>query len=219
MNGYTVSQIAGMTAIVAVLSLVPWVWKFAFTHLITLAHEYGHAFIGVFTRGEIRHIKIRWNSSGETSTARADTFLPLGTILTTLAGYPAPILLGAFLLTSVDETWQQWSTMILLIFGVFCFLFIRNFFGLIMALIWIAFFGFLAWFSPPNAGDITMWAGLILMVGGIRDLFALFVMWLRKQADGSDLGILKDRTGFPQIFTYILMLSISSVGTYFLILL
>jgi len=219
MNGYTVSQIAGISALVATLSLVPWVWKFAFTHLITLAHEYGHAFIGILTRGEIRKIKIRWNSTGETVTSRADSFLPLGTILTTLAGYPAPILLGAFMLTSVDETWRQWSTMIFLIFGVFCFLFIRNFFGLIMALLWIAFFGFIAWFQPPNAGDILMWSGLVLMIGGVRDLFALFVMWKQGQAGDSDLGILKERTGFPQIFTYTLMLAISSVGAYFLILL
>lgn len=219
MNEYTFAQVAGMTAVVATLSFIPLVWKLVFTHLITLAHEYGHAFIGIFTNGEIRHIKIRWNSTGETATARPVSFIPLGTILTTLAGYPAPVLLGAFLLTAVDETWRDWATMAILIFGVFCFLFIRNFFGLIMALLWIAFFGYLAWFNPTIEADIMMWAGIILVVGGAKDLFSLCVMWKRGQAEGSDLGIMKERTGIPQIMTLILMLAISCVGTYFLVLL
>jgi hypothetical protein len=88
-----------------------------------------------------------------------------------------------------------------------------------MALVWIGFFGYLAWFNPLFAGDMTMWAGIILLVGGTRDLFSLFIMWLRGQSDGSDLGIMKENTHIPQIVTFVLMLAISFVGTYFLMLL
>ena len=217
MNGYTEWQIAGMAGIIAVLCFIPYTWKFLMTHFITLAHEYGHAFLGVFTEGSIHKIKIHLDSSGETSTYRERKFIPVGSVLTTLAGYPAPILLGSFLITSVDETWRPWSAVALLIFGLFCLLFIRNLFGLVMALIWVGLFGSLVIFNPTNLNEITMVAGMVFLIGGVKDMLTLCRMWFKKDADGSDLGILKEAVHFPQVFSLMVMIAISVVGSWVLL--
>lgn len=217
MEEYNFWDLTWRIAVIAVLCILPWTWKGFITHLVTLAHEYGHAVIGLLTNAHVRKIKIRWDSSGETATIRRSTLLPIGSTLTTLAGYPAPVIFGALLISSIDETWAHTLMWVLTGLGLFFLLFIRNFFGLVMALLWIAFFGYLAIFNSVHMTEICLWVGIVFLAGGIRDLFGLFRMWLNKNADGSDLSILKEATGIPQIVSYTVMVAAAGTGAYFLL--
>ncbi|MBC9705798.1 MAG: M50 family metallopeptidase [Enterococcus sp.] len=217
MEDYNFWDLTWRIAVIAVLCVLPWTWKGFVTHLVTLSHEYGHAVVGLFTNAHVRKIKIRWDSSGETATIRRSTLLPIGSTLTTLAGYPAPIILGSLLISSIDESWHNILMWVLTGLGLFFLLFIRNFFGLVMALLWIAFFGYLAIFQSPYSTELILWGGIFFVVGGVRDLFGLFRMWLLKEAEGSDLSILKEATRIPQIVSFSLMVIASIVGSYFLL--
>lgn len=217
MEDYNFWDLAWRVAVIAILCALPWTWKGFVTHLVTLAHEYGHAVVGLLTNAHVRKIKIRWDSSGETATVRRSSLLPIGSTLTTLAGYPAPVIFGSLLISSIDESWNNVLMWILTGLGLFFLLFIRNFFGLLMALLWIAFFGYLALLHSPYSTELVLWAGIFFLVGGIRDLYGLFRMWLRKNDDGSDLSILKEATGIPHIVSYTLMVAGSATGAYFLL--
>lgn len=217
MEDYNFWDLTWRVAVIAILCILPWTWKSAVTHLVTLAHEYGHAVVGLLTNASVRKIKIRWDSSGETATVRRSTLLPIGSTLTTLAGYPAPVIFGALLLSSMGEQWSTTLMWVLTGLGLFFLLFIRNFFGLFMALLWIATFGYLAIFDSPHTTEILLWMGLLFLAGGIRDLVQLFIMWKNKTADGSDLTILKEATGMPQLLSYTLMVLASGTGAYFLL--
>lgn len=217
MEDYNFWDLAWRLAVITALCVLPWTWKGFVTHLVTLAHEYGHAVVGLLTNANVRKIKIRWDSSGETATVRRSTLLPIGSTLTTLAGYPAPVIFGALLVSSIDEAWAHTLMWVLTGLGLFFLLFIRNLFGLLMALLWIALFGYLAILQSPYVVEICLWVGLLFLAGGIRDLVGLFIMWLRKDAEGSDLSILKEATGIPQLMSYFIMVAVSVTGAYFLL--
>lgn len=216
MEAYNFWDLAWRAAVVVVLTVLPFTWKGFVTHLVTLVHEYGHAVTGLLTNAHVRKIKINWNSSGETATLRRSTLLPIGSTLTTLAGYPAPIIFGAVLLAFMDAEWWRVAAGIITVLGFFFLLFIRNFFGLIMALLWIVVFGFLAIFDSPYNTEITLWLGMLFFAGGIRDLIQLFIMWHFNDSEGSDLSILKEATGIPQIVSYSVMVLASAASVYFI---
>ena len=79
---------------VAALVLVsyPPVWRVLRT-VVTIAHEVGHAVVAVVTGRTLRGIRLHSDTSGVT-VSRGKPHGP-GMVFTTMAGYPAPSLVGA----------------------------------------------------------------------------------------------------------------------------
>lgn len=153
-------QLVVVTA-VAALVLVGYgpLWRVT-RNVVTIAHEGGHAFVALLTGRRLNSITLHSDTSGLTVSSGKP--YGLGMILTAMAGYPAPPLLGlgfAALLATERITLMLWTTLLLL---AAVLIKIRNFYGLFSVLVvggavfavswfgddtWQAAFAFLsAWF-------------------------------------------------------------------------
>jgi hypothetical protein len=216
MNSLSLPTIIVISAMACALVLIPQTWKWIMTHFVTLAHESGHAIMGILTFGRVGHIKINFDRSGETVTSRGSRILPIGACLSLLAGYPFPVLLGAFMIAASQTTWHMIAFWAVAAIGVMCAVFIRNFFGFLIVAIWAAFFAHLAINNPPYAMTAFVAAAIFLIIGGVRDLFGLIRMYFRKQTGETDLGILKGHTHIPEGIWLIMITGISAVTPFFI---
>jgi hypothetical protein len=84
-----VSVVTGVIALLLVLSSGP--WRLA-RHVLTIVHEAGHALVAVLAGRRLEGILLHSDTSGVT-VSRGKRTGP-GMVFTSLAGYPAPALLG-----------------------------------------------------------------------------------------------------------------------------
>lgn len=216
MNSLSLPTLIAISALSCALVLIPHTWKWVMTHFVTLAHESGHAIMGILTFGRVGHIKINFDRSGETVTSRGLRILPIGACLSLLSGYPFPILLGAFMIAASQTTWHMAAFWIVAAIGGMCAVFIRNFFGFFVVAIWAAFFAHLAINNPSYAMTAFVAAAIFLIVGGLRDVFGLIRMYFRKQTGETDLGILKGHTRIPEGIWLLMITGISTVAPVFI---
>ena len=133
-------------------------WRVA-RHVITIAHEAGHAGVALLTGRRLRGIRLHSDTSGLTVSVGRPT--GPGMIATVLAGYPAPSLVGlgyAALLAIDRVTLLLWLTVGLL--GLLLIA-IRNLYG-----------GF-AVVTTGGAVFAVSWFGTPLLQSG----FAYFITW------------------------------------------
>ncbi len=126
-------------AIVTALTVTSKSWRLA-RNAITWAHELGHSVAAILAGGGVHSIRLNHDTSGVTSTAlprrkRKKTPSPLLEAFVSFWGYPAPGVIGFLLAIAI---WSGYSTsalfgLLLLVF--FTFLFIRNFWGLLIVLL------------------------------------------------------------------------------------
>ena len=216
MNTLSLPTIIVISALSCALVMIPQTWKWIMTHFVTLAHESGHAIMGILTLGRVGHIKINFDRSGETVTSRGLRLLPIGACLSLLSGYPFPIILGTAMIAASQTGWYMIAFWAVAAIGVMCAIFIRNFFGFLIVAIWAAFFAHLAINNPPYAMTAFVAAAIFLIVGGIRDVIDLIRMYLNKQTGETDLGILKGHTHIPEGIWLLLITGISAVAPVFI---
>lgn len=169
-----------------------WRWVRMFE---TIIHEFGHAFIGVFLGQKLKGFKIRYDTSGETNTLTYG--YGVRGVLTHVAGYPAPIILGAvtiyytlmFNAASVFIYLYMFISVVMLVF-------IRNWFGIIPVLIMFTLAS-LSFIIQSNTYDmfIVLTLGVTLTVGGLRSVAHLW-----RKPEGSDAFLIKTYLGGPVYF-------------------
>lgn len=193
-------------------------WKYALTHLITFVHELGHAITGFFVGRGVGGIKLNFDGSGETRDTGRRAFIPGGRFLALVMGYPAPVLLGAFLLGAVAGDYINLSMRIMLFFGIFTLIFIRNLWGLLVVLAWIAF-SFVAstyLYESLISEIILTLVGTFFIVGGVKDLVLLFNQYTHGLAPETDLGIMRrERWYMPMWLTFIVIIILALPGSWF----
>lgn len=81
----------------ALLAVIPFTWRWL-RYLATWVHEAGHATMALLTGRKVTSMKVAADSSGETVYWGSRGF---GAFLTTLAGYPAPAVLGCLIVVGV----------------------------------------------------------------------------------------------------------------------
>ncbi len=119
--------VVGAGVLALVLVAVPRLWRFS-RHLVTIAHEGGHGVTALATGRSLSGIRLHSDTSGLT-VSRGRPRGP-GMVLTALAGYVAPALLGlgaAYLLHRQHALAVLWLGLLML---ALLLLQIRNFFGL-----------------------------------------------------------------------------------------
>jgi hypothetical protein len=119
-------------AVAAVLVLVPFVWPVT-RHVVTVAHEGGHAVVAVLAGRRLSGIRLHSDTSGLTVSRGRPT--GLGMVMTLLAGYTAPALVGlgaAWVLAQGRPVALLWGVLLLL---ALLLLQIRNLFGLWVVLV------------------------------------------------------------------------------------
>jgi hypothetical protein len=190
---------AALVAVTAALALLVVAarpsWRLA-RNGITIAHEGGHALVAVLVGRRLSGIRLHSDTSGLTlSRGRATG---LGMVLTLLAGYVAPALLGlggAWLLAAGRITMLLWASLVLL-FAML--LMVRNLYGLLAVLVAGAGIFAVSWFTEPEVQAAFAYTFVwFLLVGGVRPVGELQALRWRRRARDSDADQLSRITWIP----------------------
>jgi hypothetical protein len=188
--------ITAVVALVVVSTRLP--WRIA-RNAITIAHEGGHALVALLTGRKLRGIRLHSDTSGLTLSAGRPT--GPGMILTLLAGYVAPPLIGlagAWLLGGNRITLLLWVAVVLLLAML---IMIRNAFGVVSLLVTGALVFAVSWYATPQVQAAFAYTGVwFLLLGGVRPVVELQRLRARGRMPASDADQLAGLTPFPAFF-------------------
>ncbi|WP_030486695.1 M50 family metallopeptidase [Micromonospora chokoriensis] len=188
--------ITAAVALVVVSTRLP--WRIA-RNAITIAHEGGHALVALLTGRKLHGIRLHSDTSGLTLSAGRPT--GPGMILTLLAGYVAPPLVGlagAWLLGGNRITLLLWVAVALLLAML---VMIRNAFGVVSLLVTGALVFAVSWYATPQVQAAFAYTGVwFLLLGGVRPVVELQRLRSRGRMPASDADQLAGLTPFPAFF-------------------
>jgi Peptidase M50B-like len=160
---------SGAAALLVVLNAQA--WQLA-RNAITIAHEGGHALVSLLSGRRLEGIRLHSDTSGETVSRGRPT--GPGVVLTALAGYVTPPLLGlgaAWLLAAHHVTATLWLLLALL---AATFLAIRNAFGVLAVLAAAAAVCAVTWFASAAVQAVFGYGvAWFLLFGGVRPVVEL----------------------------------------------
>jgi hypothetical protein len=177
-------------------------------HVVTIAHEGGHAAIAALTGRRLRGVRLHSDTSGLTISAGKRT--GFGVVLTLLGGYLAPSLLG--LLGAVTLSYGRvlpvlWAAVLLLLALL---LVIRNLFGVVSVVLTGALLVAVAGWAPPTsqgpAAYVLVW---FLLIAAPRPVVELQLSRRRGLAPSSDADQLAPLTGLPAFVWVLVFLSLT----------
>lgn len=185
--------VSGAVALLVVLNSATW-------HLtrsaITIAHEGGHALVSLLTGRRLEGIRLHTDTSGETRSRGKGTGPSV--VLTALAGYLTPPLLGAgtaWLLATHHVTATLWLLLALL---AATFLAMRNAFGVLAVLLAAGAVFAVTWFASALVQAVFGYSvAWFLLLGGIRPVAELQRQRHRGRVPHSDADHLARLTGVP----------------------
>ena len=177
------------------LVLLPGAWPVA-RHVVTVAHEGGHAVIAVLTGRRLTGIRLHSDTSGLT-VSRGRPRGP-GMVLTLLAGYTGPAFVGlaaAAVLAGGRPLALLWGVLVLL---ALLLLQIRNLFGLWVVLACGAAAFAVTWWAPPTTQSAVAYtATWFLLLAAPRTVAELGRSRRRGAARTSDADQLSGLTHVP----------------------
>ncbi|MGC4804431.1 M50 family metallopeptidase [Micromonospora sp. DT233] len=188
--------VTAVVAVAVVAARLP--WRIA-RHAVTIAHEGGHALTALLTGRKLHGVRLHSDTSGLTLSAGRPT--GPGMILTLLAGYVAPSLLGlagAWLLAGNRITLLLWVAVALLLAML---VMIRNVYGVLSLLATGGVVFAVSWFATPQVQAAFAWICVwFLLFGGVRPVFELQRLRGRGRMPESDADQLARLTPFPPLF-------------------
>lgn len=163
---------------------------------VTIAHEAGHALAALLSGRRLSGIRLHSDTSGLTL-SRGRPRGP-GMIITGLAGYVTPPLLGlaaAALLARGHPTALIWTSLGVL---ALMLIMIRNLFGVVSLLATMAILLGVSWYTTPETqGAFGYAVAWFLLLGGTRAVLELQGSRRRRQAPNSDADQVGRLTGTP----------------------
>lgn len=196
-------------AVVAAAAVVvlPGTWRVA-RHVLTIVHEGGHATAALLSGRRLAGIRLHADTSGLT-VSRGRPRGP-GMVLTAVAGYPAPALVGlgaAYLLSLERGLLALWLGLLLLSLVL---LQIRNFFGLYVVLVAAIVLLAITWWGSPDVHVVAAWSmTCFLLLGAPRTVVELQTERRRHRTRTSDVDVLARITPLPGIAWVGLMLAVT----------
>jgi hypothetical protein len=167
-SAYVLGHLGVLVAAVLALGAVGWrpVWRWTRT-VVTIAHEGGHALVAVLAGRGLTGIRLHPDTSGVTVSTGARR--GPGLVLTFLAGYPAPSLLGlagALLVAGGHVRVMLWIAVGLLAVTL---VLVRNGYGVLAVLATGVVVGYVAGWAPARI-QVGFAAALcwFLVLGGLR---------------------------------------------------
>lgn len=174
---------------------VPVVWRYS-RHLVTIAHEGAHGVAALLSGRRLAGIRLHSDTSGLTL-SKGRRSGP-GMVLTVLAGYVGPALIGlaaAFVLSRGYAVGLLWALLVLL---ALLLLQIRNFFGLWSVLVAGGVVFAVTWWGSPTQqvafAYVVVW---FLLLAASRPVLELQAERRGGRARGSDADALARLTGLP----------------------
>ncbi|MGN9807955.1 M50 family metallopeptidase [Micromonospora sp. BQ11] len=188
--------LTGLAALVVVSTRLP--WRIA-RNAVTIAHEGGHALAALLTGRRLHGIRLHSDTSGLTLSAGRPT--GPGMILTLLAGYVAPPLVGlagAWLLGGNRITLLLWVAVALLLAML---VLIRNVYGVLSLLVTGGIVLAVSWYASPQVQAAFAYTGVwFLLLGGVRPVVELQRLRARGRMPASDADQLAGITPLPAFF-------------------
>ncbi|ABP53330.1 M50 family metallopeptidase [Salinispora tropica] len=173
-------------------------WRVA-RNAVTIAHEGGHALAALLTGRRLHGIRLHSDTSGLTLSAGRPT--GLGMVITLLAGYLAPPLVGlagAGILGGNRITLLLWVAVALLLAML---VLIRNVFGALSLLVTGGLVLAVSWYAAPQVQAAFAYTGVwFLLLGGLRPVVELQRLRARGRMPASDADQLAGITPFPAFF-------------------
>ncbi|MFW2513302.1 M50 family metallopeptidase [Demequina sp. SO4-13] len=158
-------------AAVFVCLVIPQAWHLV-RHVVTIAHEAGHASIATLLGRQVRGIRLHSDTSGLTTHSGSTKRLPLA--LTAFAGYPAPAVLGVGAAALLGAGYAFGLLWLLLVVLVLVLVQIRNVYGFLVMVVAIGGFGWLAWSAPdPWRVGVAYAVTWLLLLGAVRAVVEL----------------------------------------------
>jgi hypothetical protein len=192
-GGYSLTPIVVSAGIALVLMLAYRVLQ----HTLTMAHEGGHAAVGVLMGGQVGSIRMSPGGGGVTSIGMPGWFAD---VLTTSAGYLAPSvfgLLGVLLLETGNPAAVLWVTIALL---AVMLIVARGWFTVPVVILFGAALFLVARYGAQGVQEIVAitWVWWLLL-GGFVDSVVLMSI-VRSGSTSDDASVLRRRTMLPARF-------------------
>lgn len=185
----------GLSLVVAAVALAftfppAWTWT---RNFITIAHEGGHALVGLFFGRILTGIKLRSDTSGVTTSRGKDS--GFGMIITVMAGYTAPALIALSLANLLARGYVLATLVLLSILLALMFLMIRNIWGFLT----VGPLGYILYLVSTQTSSIVQNVVLLFIVwflalGSVRPIIELQIKREREGAKDSDADQLQKLT-------------------------
>jgi hypothetical protein len=164
--------VVAASAVVALLIVVsPRLWRLT-RIAITIAHESGHAAASLLSGRRLEGIRLHADTSGET-VSRGKRSGP-GIIITALAGYITPPLLGVGASALLTEHRVTLLLSLLLVLLAVILLLVRNWYGALAVLVTAGALFVVIWLADPALRAAFAYAAAwFLLFGGVRPVVEL----------------------------------------------
>jgi hypothetical protein len=185
-------------AAAVLLVLLPPAWRLT-RHGITLVHEGGHGLVAALGGRRLQGIRLHSDTSGLT-VSRGRPRGP-GMVVTLLAGYTAPAMLGlgaAWMLSEGRATGLLWALLAAL---ALLLVQIRNWFGLWSVAVTGALVFGVTWFGSPLVQSVfALLVTAFLLLGALRTVVELQLTRSRRGGAASDADQLARLSHLPGLF-------------------
>jgi hypothetical protein len=203
-----------VTGALALVSIMPRpLWRIT-RHLVTIAHEGGHAAAALLSGRRLSGIRLHSDTSGLTLSKGRPS--GPGMVLTGLAGYITPSLLGlagAVLLASGHITALLWTALVLL---PLMLVMIRNVFGVISVATAGALVLVVSMFTSSTVqAAFAYFIVWVLLLGGLRPVLELQTLRWRGQLPTSDADQLARLTRVPGLMWVVFFALVASAALVF----
>lgn len=182
-------------ALVAVLDTSTWL---RLRHVVTIAHEGGHAAVAVLSGRRLRGVRLHSDTSGLTLSAGRPT--GPGMVATAAAGYLAPALLGLVAALALSAGYLLATLWAFLVLLATLLLTIRNVFGVVSIVGTAAVLvGVAIWAPPAGQAAFAYLLAWFLLLSAPRPVMELQRKRRRGQVRMSDADHLARLTGLPPV--------------------
>jgi hypothetical protein len=181
-----------------------------FKSINTLYHECGHAIAALITNGEIYHIKLNSNTSGEALTSTKGWFAK---VLVAISGYLFPLVICLVIICLNKYYNQKYSNYALLTISLTAsIMWIRNSFGYIWSLGYIIV-GILPFFLHQHY-FLKTWLMLnvsCIIIENVTASFYLLKLSIKSPKQAGDASTLQQATFVPAVIWSLFFLIVSSI--------
>jgi hypothetical protein len=202
--------VVGTAVLAMFLVVAPSAWRRT-RHLVTIAHEAAHALAALASGRRLSGVRLHSDTSGLTlSRGRRSG---VGMILTAVAGYPGPALLGlgaAYLLRVGHPVGLLWLALVLL---ALLLVQIRNWFGLCSVLVAAAGVFAVSWWASTAVQSACAYLGTwFLLIAAPRPVLELQTARRGGRARDSDADALAGLTRLPALL-WVAVFLLVNLGT------
>lgn len=171
---------------ISTLASIPTIWT-RIRQAATIVHEMGHAAVGRLFGRKIDGIALHSDTSGVT-TSRGKPH-GIGFLLSILAGYPAPSLLGLGMIWAATTNWSGAALTLFAALMLIALWLCRNLIGFLSCALAVLASGAIWWWGSPAVVTNTVLAiGVFMVIAGFRCCIDLWRAHQRGDGASSDAG-------------------------------